>query len=130
MASLSRYRPSKAGARTDGSQLARGGTRPCRSVGRPRGGNHQKDRRRRPDAIVGPHVPIGDRLRAARHRVRLTVHALADKSGTGYMTLLRAERGGSLPRAGTLRRLSEVLGVSSDWLLTGMETTSNDEGRA
>jgi site-specific recombinase XerD/DNA-binding XRE family transcriptional regulator len=79
----------------------------------------QDGRRRRADAVVGPHVAVGDRLRAARQRGRLTIRDLAAKAKTGRATVLRAERGASLPRAGTLRRIAEALGVSMDWILTG-----------
>jgi DNA-binding XRE family transcriptional regulator len=82
-------------------------------------GERQKGRRRRADAVVGPHVAIGDRLRAARQRARLTIRDLAGKAKTGRATVLRAERGASLPRAGTLHRIAEALGVSTDWLSTG-----------
>ena len=76
-------------------------------------------RRRRCDAVLGPHAAVGDRIRAARRQAGFTVEALAAKSGAGRSTLIRVERGFHLPRAATLRRIAEVTGVSADWRLTG-----------
>ena len=82
-------------------------------------------RKRRADAVLGPHATVGDRLRAARQGAHLTIRALATKTGTGQATIIRIERGFHLPRAATLRRIAEATGVSADWLLTGRDHDSD-----
>jgi hypothetical protein len=37
------------------------------------------------------------------------------------MTIVRAERGHHLPRAGILQRLAATLGVAVDWVLMGRD---------
>ena len=57
---------------------------------------------------------------------RLTIVDLARKTGAGRTTIIRAERGEHLVRAGTLQRLAEACGVTTDWILTGQ--TPEQEG--
>jgi transcriptional regulator with XRE-family HTH domain len=44
---------------------------------------------------------------------------LAHKTGARRSTIIRAERGEHLVRAGTLQRLAEACGVTTNWILTG-----------
>jgi site-specific recombinase XerD/DNA-binding XRE family transcriptional regulator len=93
---------------------------PARPVGTPEGprsGPEPPHRRR--DAVVGPHVAIGDRCRRVRQRLGLRQVDLAQKLGIGLMTLVRAERGAWMPRLALLQGLAELGGVSVDWLVRG-----------
>jgi DNA-binding XRE family transcriptional regulator len=72
------------------------------------------DRLRRTRALV-----VGDRLRRTRARAGVLASTLAEQAGTSVGTILRLERGTSLPRGETIRRICDVLGISMDWLLTG-----------
>jgi ribosome-binding protein aMBF1 (putative translation factor) len=84
--------------------------------------------RRRAGGRRGRHWAVGDRLRRARAAAKLTIRALAEQTRTSPSTILCTERGTSLPRGQTIRRLAEVLGISTDWLLTGRETAHPPEG--
>lgn len=75
-------------------------------------------RKRRPDAHVGPHAALGDRLRALRARLGLTQQDLARKVGISRRGLNQAELGQVIPHAGTLYRIAELGGVTVDLLLT------------
>lgn len=62
----------------------------------------------------------GERVRAARLRLGLSVYAvtrLAGTSGINSGTILRIERGQSEPRGPTLRKIADILGVAPDALL-------------
>lgn len=64
---------------------------------------------------------IGLRLLEARRRKALTQSELAERAGVGVITVLRIERGTfqKAPRPGTVRKLSEALGIDPGWLLYG-----------
>ena len=56
-------------------------------------------------------------IRSAREVAGLTQQDLADKLNIGRSTVAMWETGGIMPRVGTLKRLSIVLGCSTDELL-------------
>ena len=60
---------------------------------------------------------FGAAARAARLRLGLTQADVAERVGIAMEVYSRMERGRMLPRAQTLRRLCDVLAVSSDTLL-------------
>ena len=57
-----------------------------------------------------------ERLRLSRARVRLTQQELADKVGVGLRAIASYETGEMNPRAKTLGKLANVLGVSLEYL--------------
>jgi transcriptional regulator with XRE-family HTH domain len=65
---------------------------------------------------------FGFRLRAARLDAGLTQSQLASKSGIPKPTLSRYENDHVLPSLGTLRRLSDAIGVGESELLPGAPT--------
>jgi transcriptional regulator with XRE-family HTH domain len=69
---------------------------------------------------------IGERIAAARRRAHLSQEELAQAIGTHNWTVSRYETGRMFPRLLLLRRLSRVLGVSTDYLL-GVELRSPEE---
>jgi transcriptional regulator with XRE-family HTH domain len=60
---------------------------------------------------------IGDKLRETRKRALLTQQQLADKSGVGVTTIIRAERNQVEPQVRTIRKLAKALGVEPHELL-------------
>ena len=62
---------------------------------------------------------LGVRLTQYRQRQRLSITELANQSGVDYMQISRYEKGRTLPSLDTAIRLSRVLQVSLDELLTG-----------
>jgi len=60
---------------------------------------------------------IGDKLREIRKRALLTQQQLADKSGVGVTTIIRAERNQVEPQVRTIRKLAKALGVEPHELL-------------
>lgn len=68
---------------------------------------------------------IGDRLREARERRNLKQTQVMARTGINNKTLSGYEKGVSEPDIETLRILSELYGVSVDWL-SGKEKTKAD----
>lgn len=62
---------------------------------------------------------LGVRLSQYRQRMRLSITELADQSRVDYMQISRYEKGRTLPSVETAVRISQVLRVSLDELLTG-----------
>jgi transcriptional regulator with XRE-family HTH domain len=62
---------------------------------------------------------LGVRLSQYRQRMRLSITELANQSGVNYMQISRYEKGRTLPSVETAVRISQVLRVSLDELLTG-----------
>ncbi len=62
---------------------------------------------------------IGARVRAVREGRALTQQEVAERSGLGPEQISRIENGRRRPRAKTLRRLAEALGVAVEYLTTG-----------
>jgi len=65
---------------------------------------------------------LGVRLSRYRQGMRLSITELADQIGVDYMQISRYEKGKTLPSVETAIRLSQVLKVSLDELLTGTES--------
>jgi transcriptional regulator with XRE-family HTH domain len=57
---------------------------------------------------------LGERLRLARLRRKLSVETACERAGISRMTLYRAEAGNSAIALGTLVRILSVLGLESD----------------
>lgn len=72
-----------------------------------------------------PHVTLGNRLRRARQRQRLSQREVARRLGIGRTRIQELEGGRNTnPTLETLRSLAEVLHVSIGYL-TGEETSDN-----
>ena len=70
---------------------------------------------------------VGERLRAARERAGLSQRQLAF-SGCSPAYISRIESGDRIPSLQLLRELGRRLGVSEDWLATGAENGSGEQG--
>lgn len=57
---------------------------------------------------------LGERLRLARLRRKLTIDIACQRAGISRMTLFRAEAGSSAIALGTLLRILSVLGLEND----------------
>lgn len=57
---------------------------------------------------------LGERLRLARLRRKLTIEIACQRAGISRMTLFRAEAGSPAIALGTLLRILSVLGLGSD----------------
>ena len=57
---------------------------------------------------------LGERLRLARLRRKLSVGLTCERAGISRMTLYRAEAGSSAVAVGTLVRILSVLGLEAD----------------
>ena len=67
--------------------------------------------------ILGGIVMLSQRLKSARNRLRLTQEGLADKVNTTKSTISNYENGHSTPSNEMLVLLSDVLEVTTDYLL-------------
>jgi transcriptional regulator with XRE-family HTH domain len=59
-------------------------------------------------------VALGERLRLARLRRKLTIEITCQRAGISRMTLFRAEAGSPAIALGTLLRILSVLGLEGD----------------
>lgn len=57
--------------------------------------------------------------RVAHLRGRRSVRSFARAVGLNHSALISMERGSTLPRADTLLRISELEGVTIDWIMRG-----------
>lgn len=64
-------------------------------------------------------VGMGQRIASARKAKNLTQEQLAELSGVSYQTISSAELNKKSLRAENIIRISQALGVSTDYLLTG-----------
>jgi len=64
---------------------------------------------------------FAQRLRALRLQKNLSQSELADKAGLHFTSVSRYETGGVFPNADALKRISEALEVSGDYLLDGQD---------
>lgn len=64
-------------------------------------------------------VGMGQRIASARRAKNLTQEQLAELSGVSYQTISSAELNKKSLRAENIIRISQALGVSTDYLLTG-----------
>jgi len=60
---------------------------------------------------------LGDRIRQARARLRMTQAELARRIGISLTAMNAIESGDTDPRASRVKAMAEVLGVSTDYLL-------------
>lgn len=65
---------------------------------------------------------IGRRIRERRKQLRLTQDELAERAGVMPQTISSAERAKTALRPENIIRVSEALGISTDFLLTGRIT--------
>jgi transcriptional regulator with XRE-family HTH domain len=63
----------------------------------------------------------GERVEQARKELKLNQSELAVKVDMTPAAIWQIEKGVRMPNAESLKKLSEALEVSSDWLLTGSE---------
>ncbi len=70
-----------------------------------------------------PGIQVARRVRAQRTALKLTQEELAVELGVTHQHVSRIEGGHAVPSLDLLVRLSGRLGVSTDYLLTGHETT-------
>ena len=82
--------------------------------------------RKQKSHYVADPAALGRRLKEARERAGLSQHALANGvCSTAYIS--RIELGGRIPSLQLLRQLGQRLGVSADWLATGLVIGDRDE---
>lgn len=60
---------------------------------------------------------LGDRIRQARTRLRMSQAELARRIGISTTSMNQIEMGGTDPRASRITAIAEVLSVSTDYLL-------------
>jgi len=60
---------------------------------------------------------LGDRIRMQRARLRMSQGELAKRIGISLTSMNAIETGNVDPRASRIKKLAEVLGVSTDYLL-------------
>ncbi|MGH2853520.1 MAG: helix-turn-helix domain-containing protein [Solirubrobacteraceae bacterium] len=70
-----------------------------------------------------PGIQVARRVRAQRTALELTQEELAGELGVTHQHVSRIEGGHAVPSLDLLVRLGSRLGVSTDYLLTGQETT-------
>lgn len=69
---------------------------------------------------------IGRRIYNCRRSISLTQEQLAEKMDVSVQMISNLERGNKEIKISNLIRLSSILGVSLDYLLTGKEVRDND----
>jgi|JYMV01.1.fsa_nt_gi transcriptional regulator with XRE-family HTH domain len=62
---------------------------------------------------------FGDRLKKLRRQKNLSQQEVADKIGMHFTNISRYERGLARPNSETLKKLAEILSVSSGYLIEG-----------
>lgn len=70
-------------------------------------------------------VEIGKRIQGRRKQMGLTQEQLADKMDVSIQMVSNLERGNKAIRIENLIKLSEILNISTDYILTGKETTED-----
>ena len=70
-------------------------------------------------------VEIGKRIQGRRKQMGLTQEQLADKMDVSIQMVSNLERGNKSIRIENLIRLSEILNISTDYILTGKETAED-----
>ena len=66
-------------------------------------------------------MTLGEKIKALRKK-RYTQEELADRVGVHVNTLIRWERGDRMPTADKLKELADILGTTSDYLLSETDT--------
>lgn len=69
---------------------------------------------------------IGQRIRAKRKELHLTQVDIKRQTSISNGNLSEMENGNTLPSAGALMALSQALGVTTDWILFGENSKSNN----
>lgn len=72
---------------------------------------------------------IGERIRNRRKELKLTLNNVYEITGISIGNLSDVERGKYVPSSTNLTKLSEVLMCSSDWILTGAETSETEKSQ-
>lgn len=62
-------------------------------------------------------MDLGERLKSARKRAGLSMHALASRAEVSAQAISKYERGLDIPSSAVLIRLAKAMGVSLEWLL-------------
>lgn len=70
---------------------------------------------------------IGSRIKQKRKERKLTSTVIQEKTGVAQSTLSDIERGIKPPSINTLLQLSSILECTTDWILTGKNSTLDDE---
>ena len=73
-------------------------------------------------------VEIGKRIQGRRKQMGLTQEQLADKMDVSIQMVSNLERGNKSIRIENLIKLSEILNISTDYILTGKETAEDMQG--
>jgi transcriptional regulator with XRE-family HTH domain len=73
-----------------------------------------------------PSTRVGGRVRARRKSLKLTQDEIARELGVTHQHVSRIESDQAAPSLDLLVKLSHRLGVSTDYLLTGQDTTPAD----
>lgn len=68
-------------------------------------------------------VSVGGRIREERIKKGLTLKSVADKLGVKYQSVQAWESRKRKPKESTIQKISEVLGVSADYLSGRMQTS-------
>jgi transcriptional regulator with XRE-family HTH domain len=69
-----------------------------------------------------------ENLLLARKRKKLTQKELGSRVGINNLKISRYERGETVPKADTLKKIAMVLGVSMEYLLGGEEDKNTSVG--
>mgnify|MGYP001031560946 FL=1 len=72
-------------------------------------------------------ISIGNRIRISRENAGLTQEELAEKLNLSAQFISTIERGVAVAALATIIRLCEVLNVSAEWLLRGLEATPSTD---
>jgi transcriptional regulator with XRE-family HTH domain len=70
---------------------------------------------------------LGDRIRIQRARLRMSQTDLAKRIGISLTSMSAIEAGHTDPRASRIKKMAEVLGVSTDYLLGHKDEQSESE---
>ena len=73
-------------------------------------------------------MEIGKRIQMRRKQQGMTQEQLADKMDVSIQMVSNLERGNKAIRIENLIKLSEILNISTDYILTGKETTEDMQG--
>ena len=68
-------------------------------------------------------VQIGSRIAQRRKELNYTQEKLAEQMNVSIQMISNLERGNKAIRIDNLMRISELLGISTDYILTGIHTT-------
>lgn len=75
--------------------------------------------------VASDSMTFSERLKESRKRAGITQEALAKKIGVERSSVGKYESTGTIPSPDVLAKISQVLGVSTDYLLTGKNAKSD-----